>query len=153
MISFSDPYLHLHHALLLNRLRFAQIARNRPVEEVVRAFDGTIGVVEGSSYASFAATSFPRAKIVVFPDWEAVIKALDAGEIMAAYRDEFEIRRVLKKDPTAVLRLRVVTFTDLDDAIAIGVNVIDKELLDFVNRFLSERKEQLDVNALLRLAD
>ena len=150
MIGFSTPYIKLHRALLLNRVKFAIQARGRPVPDVVRSYDGTLGVVRNSSYATYAASNFPHAKVVAYPSWEALLKALDAGEVTAAYRDEFEVKHVLKRDPTASLRLRVVTLEDLDDVISIGVNVNAPTLLAFVNQFLAERSKNIDVTALLQ---
>ncbi|SDD62027.1 substrate-binding periplasmic protein [Paraburkholderia lycopersici] len=153
VIAFSSPYLRLNRALLLNRVKFAQLAHGRSVPEVVRSFDSTIGVVANSSYAGYVVNNFPRAQVRSYPTWDDVLKALNAGEITAAYRDEFEVKRVLKADPTASLRLRVVTLQDLEDTLAIGVNVNDVALLSFVNQFLSERSVKLDVSAVLQAAD
>jgi polar amino acid transport system substrate-binding protein len=150
VISFSTPYVRLNRALLLNRVKFAQLARGRSVPEVIRSYDGTIGVVANSSYADYVMTNFPGAKVLRYPTWGDVLKALNAGDVTAAYRDEFEVKRVLKIDPTASLRLRVVTLQDLDDTLAIGVNVDAPALLAFVNQFLGERSKKLDVNAILQ---
>ncbi|MEM5299321.1 ABC transporter substrate-binding protein [Burkholderia sp. JPY481] len=153
VIAFSSPYLRLNRALLLNRVKFAQLAHGRSVPEVVRSFDSTIGVVANSSYAGYVVNNFPHAQVRSYPTWDDVLKALNAGEITAAYRDEFEVKRVLKVDPTASLRLRVVTLQDLEDTLAIGVNVNDPALLSFVNQFLAERSVKLDVSAVLQAAD
>jgi ABC-type amino acid transport substrate-binding protein len=153
IISFSAPYVRLHRALLLNRVKFAQFARGRAVPDVIRSYDGTIGVVMNSSYSAYVQSNFPRARVSSYPTWPAVLKALDAGEITAAYRDEFEVKHVLKQDPTASLRLRVVTLEDLDDTIAIGVNVGAPALLAYVNQFLAERSTKLDVSALLQASN
>jgi polar amino acid transport system substrate-binding protein len=153
VIAFSSPYLRLNRALLLNRVKFAQLAHGRSVPEVVRSFDSTIGVVANSSYAGYVVNNFPHAQVRSYPTWDDVLKALNAGEITAAYRDEFEVKRVLKVDPTASLRLRVVTLQDLEDTLAIGVNVNDAALLSFVNQFLAERSVKLDVSAVLQAAD
>ncbi|MBB5425986.1 ABC-type amino acid transport substrate-binding protein [Paraburkholderia sp. JPY158] len=153
VIAFSSPYLRLNRALLLNRVKFAQLAHGRSVPEVVRSFDSTIGVVANSSYAGYVVNNFPHAQVRSYPTWDDVLKALNAGEVTAAYRDEFEVKRVLKVDPTASLRLRVVTLQDLEDTLAIGVNVNDPALLSFVNQFLAERSVKLDVSAVLQAAD
>lgn len=153
VIAFSTPYLRLNRALLLNRVKFAQIAHDRSVPEVVRSFDSSIGVVANSSYAAYVVSNFPHAQVHAYPTWDDVLKALNAGEITAAYRDEFEVKHVLKVDPTASLRLRVVTLQDLEDTLAVGVNVSDPALLAFVNQFLSERSVKLDVSAVLQAAD
>nr|WP_245965058.1 ABC transporter substrate-binding protein [Trinickia dinghuensis] len=153
IISFSTPYVRLHRALLLNRINFAQVAHGRPAPEVIRSYDSTIGVVMNSSYSQYVQTNFPNAKVKAYPSWDALLAGLDKGEVTAAYRDEFEVKHVLKSDPTASLKLRVVTLDDLDDPIAIGVNVSTPALLSFVNQFLAERSNKLDVKTLLQATD
>jgi polar amino acid transport system substrate-binding protein len=150
LISFSTPYVTLHRALLINRVKFAQLAHGRPVTEVIRAYDGTIGVVANSSYSDYVLANFPHAKVIGYPTWDGLLRALNAGDVTAAYRDEFEVKHVLKTDPTASLRLRVITLEDLDDTIAIGVNVSAPALLAFVNQFLVERSQKLDATTLLQ---
>ncbi|MFC6310933.1 ABC transporter substrate-binding protein, partial [Paraburkholderia dipogonis] len=153
VISFSAPYLSLKRSLLLNRVKFAQLAHGRPVPEVIRAYDGSIGVVANSSYAGYVTNNFPKAQVRSYPTWDAVLSALNAGEVTAAFRDEFEVKRVLKIDPTASLRLRVVTLQDLEDTLAIGVNVSEPTLLAFVNQFLAERNTKFDVGTVLQATD
>lgn len=148
-ISYSQPYLTLNRALLLNRLRFAALAHERPVTEAIRTFDGTIGVIASSSYEDYARRNFPRAQIVRYPSWSALIEAVKSGTVTAAYRDEFEIKRLLKSDPTIALTLRTVTLKDLTDTLAIGVRVDEPTVLAFTNEFLNERNARLDVNKLL----
>jgi polar amino acid transport system substrate-binding protein len=150
VISFSTPYLSLKRSLLLNRLKFAELAHGRGVPEVIRSYDGSIGVVANSSYASYVTTNFPKAEVRSYPTWESVLRALNIGEVTAAYRDEFEVKRVLKLDPTASLRFRVVTLQDLEDTLAIGVNVSEPTLLAFINQFLAERNTQFDVSTVLQ---
>ena len=150
VISFSTPYLSLKRSLLLNRVKFAQLAHGRGVPEVIRSYDGSIVVVAHSSYASYVVTNFPKAQVHSYPTWESVLRALNAGEVTAAYRDEFEVKRVLKLDPTASLRLRVVTLQDLEDTLAIGVNVSEPTLLAFINQFLAERSTKFDVSTVLQ---
>jgi ABC-type amino acid transport substrate-binding protein len=153
VISFSAPYLSLKRSLLLNRVKFAQLAHGRPVPEVIRAYDGSIGVVANSSYAGYVTNNFPKAQVRSYPTWDAVLSALNAGEVTSAFRDEFEVKRVLKIDPTASLRLRVVTLQDLEDTLAIGVNVSEPTLLAFVNQFLAERNTKFDVGTVLQATD
>lgn len=150
VVSFSAPYLSLKRALLLNRVKFAQLARGRSVPEVIRAYTGTIGVVAKSSYADYVMANFPQADVRQYPTWQAVLAALDSGEVTAAYRDEFEVKRVLKIDPTASLRLRVVTLQDLEDTLGMAVNASDQALLGFINLYLADRSERFDVNVVLQ---
>ena len=149
-MQFSDPYLSLKHALALNRVAFAQIARDRPVPEVVRNFKGSIGVIAKSSFADFAIQSFPKATIKAYASWPEVVKAVRSGEVSAAYRDEFEIKRLLKSDPAIALTLRTVTFKDMEDTLGIVVDIGDIALVNFINVYLAQRSDKLDIDRVLR---
>ena len=152
-IAFSDSYLTLNHSLILNRVKFAQLSRGRPLPEVIRNFDGSIGVIAKSSFADYARTNFPHAKVQEYATWNDVLVAVNKGEIVSAYRDEFEVKRVLKADPTVSLVLRTVTLKDLEDTLGIGVAVTDTTLLAYVNQFLAQRAEKLDIQKVLQALD
>ncbi len=149
VISFSQPYLSLNHALILNRVKFAQFARDRALPDVIRGFGGTVGVIAKSSFADYAKRNFPNAKVIEYPGWGDVLKALDKGEVIGAYRDEFEVKRILKIDPTASLVLRTVTFKDLEDTLGIAVGIGDPVLLAFINEFLAQRSDKLTTTKVL----
>lgn len=150
-VLFSDPYLSLNHALILNRLEFAKLARKRPLPTVLRNFTGTLGVIADSSFVDFAKQNFPKAKIVTYPNWDQVIEAVKKGDVVGAYRDEFEIRRILKSDPKLALTMRTVTIKDMQDQLCIAVGVGSPTLHAFVNQFLSQRTEKLTVDSVLSL--
>lgn len=149
VISFTQPYLSLNHALILNRVKFAQFARERALPEVIRGFTGSVGVIAKSSFSDYAKRNFANAKIVEYPGWGDVLKALERGEVIGAYRDEFEIKRILKSDPRASLVLRTVTFKDLEDTLGIAVGISDPVLLAFINEFLAQRSDKLTINKVL----
>lgn len=150
VIRFSKPYVNLKRALLLDRVEFARLANGRSTSEVIRGYDGTIGILAGSAYADYAADNFPKATVRPYTTWDALLEALRTGAVTAAYRDEFDIKRVLEADPQAALRLRIVTLQDLDDPFAIGVSLSEPTLLAFVNQFLADRAVRLDAAALLQ---
>lgn len=149
VVRFSTPYINLRRALLINRVSFAELAKGRALPEVVRDYRGTIGVVAGSAYAEYVRNDFPAARVRTYPSWPATLDALSAGAVSAVYRDELAIKLVMQDDPTAPIRLRVATFDDLTDALAVGVPVSAPTLLAFVNQFLAERNKRLDVKSLL----
>lgn len=148
-VHFSTPYLMLNHGFILNRVRFAEYARDRTLPVAIRQFKGTVGMIAKSSWTDYAKRYFPNAEIKEYPTWAEVLKAVEKGEIMAAYRDEFEVKRVLRADPTASLTMRTVTFKDLDDALAIAVGLQDDALLDYVNLYLSQSNKKLTIDKVL----
>ena len=148
-VHFSTPYLTLNHGFILNRVRFAEYARDRTLPVAIRQFKGTIGVIAKSAFADYGRRYFPNAEVKEFASWADVFKAVEKGEIMAAYRDEFEVKRVLRADPTASLTLRTVTFKDLDDALGIAVGLTDDTLLDYVNLYLGQSNKKLTIDKVL----
>ena len=135
-ISYSRPYAQLSHALIINRVRFAVLSNGRQPEEVVRSFDGELGVIGGSSFEYYARTNFTKAKVRTFLSWQELVAAVREGRVDAAYRDDLEIKRLLQQDPSLTILARSVTLTDLTDTIAIGVRRGSPDLLEFIDLFL-----------------
>ena len=152
-IAFSNPYLTLNHALVLNRVKFAQLAQGRSLPEVIRSFDGSMGVIAKSSFSSYASTNFPKAKRYEYASWADAQLAVSKGEVVSAYRDEFEVKRLLRADPSLALVLRTVTLKDLEDTLGIGVAISDTSLLAYVNLFLAQRSDKLDIDKVLQALD
>ena len=150
VVRFSEPYVEFNHALLLNRVKFAQLARGEDASSVIRSFKAKMGVIGQSAFADFASHHFPDAQLVAYPDWEALIEAVTRGEVVAAYRDQFEINRVLAQHPSLVLSLRTVVFNDLKDAIAVAVGYNDANLLALVNLYLSQNPQKQRIATRLK---
>lgn len=138
-VLFSNPYITLPHALLINRLKFAQIAEGRSVLEVMQTYSDTIGVIANSSFVGYAKTYFPRAKFVEFVTWNELVDAVTRGKVTAAYRDAFEVKRVFKVNPDLVLTVRSVMIEDVKDTIGIAVNSNSLLLLNFLNLYLEQK--------------
>jgi polar amino acid transport system substrate-binding protein len=138
-VLFSTPYITLPHAMLVNRLRFAQISAGKPVAEVMQNYTDTIGVIANSSFVGFAKTYFPKAKIVEFETWDLVVDAVAKGKVTTAYRDAFEVKRIFKVKPDLVLTVRSVMIEDIKDTIGIAVNRNNYLLLNFLNLFLEQK--------------
>jgi hypothetical protein len=149
-VRFSNPYLRLDHALLINRLAFAHLALGQSVPLAVRDFKGSIGVLGGSSYEEFAKRNFPQATVVPYPSWPLLVAAAQKGEVVAAYRDAIEVSTAMKADPSLALTMRTVRFTDLHSSICVVVGPRDNMLLAFVNEVLANQTVPLTVTALLK---
>jgi ABC-type amino acid transport substrate-binding protein len=150
MVHFSNTYMRLGHALLINRIRFAEVAGDRPLPEVIRNFTGTISVIAGSSWEEFGRRNFPKAKLVSYPTWTEAVDAAKKGDVVAAYRDELEVMQIVNKDPSLALTLRTVTFNDLESPLSIMVGIRDQTLLSFVNEVIAQRAEKPTVSSMLK---
>lgn len=138
-VLFSTPYITLPHAMLVNRLRFAQISGGKSIAEVMQNYTDTIGVIANSSFVGFAKTYFPKARIVEMETWDMVVDAVAKGKVTMAYRDAFEVKRIFKVNPDLVLTVRSVMIEDIKDTIGIAVNQKNYLLLNFLNLFLEQK--------------
>ncbi|KAB8044241.1 substrate-binding periplasmic protein [Janthinobacterium aquaticum] len=150
IVHFSDVYMRLGHALLINRMRFAEMAGDQPLPQVIRNFSGRLGVIGNSAWVEFGQRNFPQAKLVSYPTWADVIKAVKQGEVVAAYRDELEVMQILRADPGLALSLRTVTFDDLDSSQRIMVGIGDDTLLAFINEVIAQRGEKPTASSVLK---
>jgi len=149
-VQFSDPYMRLEHSLLVNRLAFANVAREQSVSQAVRNFTGTIGVLAGSAWEEFARRNFVYAKVVPYATWPKAVEAAKRGEVVAAYRDAIEVRTIMKADPSLALTMRTVSFSDLQSVLCVMVGSRDNMLLAFVNEIVANQTEVPTVSALLQ---
>lgn len=149
LVRFTEPYIVLRQALLLNRLQLAEEVSEEKIPSFIRSFTGKMGVVANSSYLVFAQRNFPEAQIVEFPTWEQVVEAVFSGDILAAYRDELEIKKIIKARPDSALRLKTVVLTDTEDNIAIAVNWKSEQLLYWTNLYLQSLKLNYTAESLL----
>ena len=147
-VKFSTPYMVFKQGLLFNRLQLAKVASESEVNNFVRNYKGTIGVIANSSYANYAKTNFPHATIKEFKTWDDAVQALINGEVLSVYRDELEIKKVLSSIPQSSLTLKPIYLKDLTDPIAIAVGRDNSQLLYWVNFFL-ENQKQMTADELL----
>ena len=149
-VVFSDAYVQLHRAMLVNRLQLAQLAHGDDVVPRIQHFDAKLGVIKGSSYIDYARVAFPKAQLVEYPDWATEVAAARKGDIVAAFRDELEIKNVLEHDPGAALVFQSVIFSDSIDSIAIASPYDDTTLRSLVNQYLdAAHLRDLPVDAIL----
>ena len=148
-VRFSEPYLTLRHALLFNRSAIAREANGRPPSVVLQRYQGRIGVIAGSAYVDFAKTNFPEATVVKAPTWDDVIASLLAGQVDAIYRDEFEIRRIVKISPALNVQFGTAAIIDQNALLSIAICDTCSKLQELINYHLGRTKNNITLKALL----
>jgi len=132
-VRFSQPYVTLRHALLFDRAAIARAAAGRHPAAVLQKFKGRIGVIGGSAYVDFASRNFPEATVWEARNWNDAIASLLSGRVDAVYRDEFEIRRVLKNRPALNVRLGSAAIIDQNAFLSIAICDTCSKLQEFIN--------------------
>jgi len=146
---FSEPYLNLRQGLLVNRLALAQTARGNNMTEMIRNLKGKIGVIEGSSYEGFAKQKFSEATVVGYASWPEVVQAVTSGAVLAAYRDELEVKKIVLSQPDAALQFQTIALTDTQDPLSVVLPWDSEHLLAFVNQYLESSGLNYTTDSLL----
>ncbi|WP_071518577.1 transporter substrate-binding domain-containing protein [Geitlerinema sp. PCC 9228] len=139
-VRFSQPYIRMRQGLLVNRLQLERAAKNQNKAELIQSLAGQkIGVIQNSQFVRYAKNWFPEASIEEFPTWDEVVAAARKGEIMAAFRDEIEVKKIILNRPQESLAFTTVAFTDTQDLIAIALPWNYTHLWNFVNTYLTHQ--------------
>lgn len=148
-VLFTQPYIRLRLGMLVNRLQLAQTVKGRNPEDFLRRIDGRIGVIKGASGATYARQFYPAAEIVEITGWDNVVDAAMQGQVLAAFRDELEVKRIIRGRPEAMLKLQTVILKDTLDEKAIAVPPGRVQWRDWLDIFLDQRKLNLSAESLL----
>lgn len=150
LVSFSEPYVTLKEGLLINRVSLANLTtRSMNEVEIIRNLQGKIGVIKGSSYVDFAKRRFPRADVVELESWEKVIDSTIQGDVVAAYRDEFAIKKTVLSNPELSLSLQTVVILDTKDNISVALPWDSLHLAEFVSQAFETLNIQYSADTLL----
>ena len=148
-VRFSDPYIKLKQAMIINRLWLSQNSQGKEVYEVLRNFNGKVSFIRNSSYDTFARINFPKAVYTPEDSWDTIINNVTNGTIAAGYRDEFEIKKISFEKPEAAITTKTVTISDSIDNIAVAVNVNSPQLLSIVNYVIKNEYSNIDTKKLM----
>jgi ABC-type amino acid transport substrate-binding protein len=149
VVRFSDPYIKLRQSLVINRLWLSQNSQGREVYQVIRDFNGKISFIRNSSYDTFARINFPNAQFLPEDKWDVIIDKVIRGDIAAAYRDEFEIKKISFEKPEAAISTKTITISDSVDNIAVAVHPKSIQLLSIVNYVIKNEYNNIDTKKLM----
>jgi len=149
VVRFSDPYVKLRQSLIVNRLWLSQNSQGKETYQVIRDFNGKISFVKNSSYDTFARINFPKAQFLPEEKWDVIIDKVTRGDIAAAYRDEFEIKKISFEKPDAAISTKTITIADSSDYIAVAVHPKSIQLLSIVNYVIKNEYNNIDTKKLM----
>jgi polar amino acid transport system substrate-binding protein len=134
-VAYTQPYVTLPQALLVNRLKLARLGGDQPPLQRLNTSSVRIGTLAESSYIGFAHAAFPAAQVISYSHWDAAMEALQKGEIHAVMFDALLCKRSLLTKPQLALNIQLL-ITERPDPIAMAVNWHDRELLQWLNIYI-----------------
>ena len=147
-VLFTEPYVNLHQSLLINRLALLKQLNGRSQEETIQQLSGKIGVVAKSSYIDYA-KHFKNMEVVGYPTWSEAVNAVHEGKITAAFRDEAEIKIILRDKPEMALALLSVVLKDADDRKGIAVAMDHNKLKNLLNYYIKSLNINLTADKIV----
>ncbi|OUM99166.1 MAG: hypothetical protein BAA02_01695 [Paenibacillaceae bacterium ZCTH02-B3] len=122
-VLFSEPYLSLRQALLVNRMRLAALKTRQMTDpiELLRTNPVEIGAMAGTSYMEFAREIFHASEVVPYDSRERMLEDVRRGDIAAAFYDEFEFQRHINEFPDVLLDLQFVVLEGRKDNLAVAI--------------------------------
>jgi polar amino acid transport system substrate-binding protein len=140
-VNFSDPYLSLHQALLVNRIKAIQLKLEDNPITALNQPSATIAVLANSSYVTFAKNYYPKATIIPYNNLAQAMLDVKNGNILTVLFDEIQIKNWLDKHPEAHLYVQMLILEKQIDPIAIAIPWQNTHFLRWVNLYLSILKE------------
>lgn len=138
-VRFSDTYLTLHRALIINRLALARLGKEgRNITAVLNEKNIRIGAVAGCAYIDFVREDFPRAEIVPVDTWDTLAQDVIEGKILAAYYDDVQIKMWLRANPEKALYAQSEVRSEAVDPLAFAVHWKSNQLIAWLNLYLQK---------------
>lgn len=150
---YTQPYIVFQQALLVNRLKLAELGASDSSSDALELVIGTnekIGVRAATSYVEYARFLFPNARIISFDSMKDLMTAVQQGDLLAAFYDENELRSAINSEPKLSVYTKLFVFKDRVDPIGIAVAPKDEQLLAWLNIYLDHVKKDLDIDRVLR---
>lgn len=149
-VAFTRPYVVLHTGMLLNRLFLAKYPEDSTLLGILNHKTVKIGVKAGTSWVRYVSELFPKAVIKEYPAWDPdVIAAVRKGDVMAAYADEIEIKKVMIAKPDVAIELKTIILKDISDPIAMAVPWDSFRLLQWLNTYMDMAKVHMTADRIL----
>lgn len=149
-VNFSQPYVRLHHALLINRVMAQRAGGKRPLSEWLNEPGIKIGTIAASSYMDFAFKDYPNAQVIGYDSFDEAAAATVKGDLHAVIFDNSLISLWVEDHPEEVLYVRTRILYDKTDPICVVVNWRDTHLLNWVNAYLQTLEADGRLPALRR---
>ncbi len=149
-VRFTEPYITLNLALLINRLTAAQEKKGQDITEILKNMDDKIGVLGASSHVGYVKGIFPEAAIEQYKSFDPdIIEAVVKGDVFAGFFDELDMKRAIRERPVLSLKLQMVVLKNREDLIAMAVPWDSTHFLSWLNLYLKKLKLDLTADKLL----
>lgn len=150
IIRYTGRYVNMGKAILINRVQLEKIGskRDQTVEQIFQIPGAKIAVIGGSSFERFAKRIFPKTETVPYKTWDEVVDAVIKGEVLGAFRDEWEIRKIIDDRPDAPITVQAIIIKNEVDPIEMIVSWNSVQLAHFIDKYIQVNNINYNVPGL-----
>ncbi|MEC9281082.1 MAG: ABC transporter substrate-binding protein [Bdellovibrionota bacterium] len=136
-VLFSNPYVKLPLGVVFNRLSFVNSGNRLDVESFNHK-SLKVGVFQGSSFAQYIDTRFPKAKKIFFQDREEIYKAIASKKVDFTMVDNQIIKTWQTLMPSLNIKTATYMVPDAFDMIGVAVASENYRLKAWIDIFFME---------------
>lgn len=148
-VLFTKPYIKLRKGLLVNRVLLQRQLDGRTKEEAIKNLTGKIGVIGKSSYVDYAKHRFHNMELVEYRSWGEIVEAVINQDVVAGFRDEAEIKRVIRDNTDNAVTLLTVVLKGDHDPKGIAVSWDSTHLKSALEFYIDSLGLDLSANKVL----
>lgn len=150
-VLYTDPYLVLNQALLINRIQLAKTGKEKrdPVE-LVNQFHTPVGVMKGTSYVTYAKDLLSGADIKPYEDPAQMMADVESGKLFACFYDENEVKKYIYEKPERSIMLQIAILQNRKDPIAMAAPPEDEHFVRWLNLYLELKGVHPNLDTILK---
>lgn len=143
-VLYTDPYIKLRTGILVSRSFAAQ--NNITEKNLLHALnrkDAIFIAERGGSFFEFTRNVFPNVKLIDAPSRDEMYKSLVERRVDAVYNEEYLIKVFFKKYPGQAIYFKPIYLENTEDHIAIAIPPDAYNLKEWLNLYLTFRREKI----------
>lgn len=143
-VLYTEPYIKLRTGILISRSFAAQnnITEKNLLRELNRK-NATFIAERGGSFFEFTRNVFPNVKLIDAPSRNEMYKSLVERKVDAVYNEEYLIKVFFKKHPGQAIYFKPIYLENTEDHIAIAIPPDAYNLKEWLNLYLTFRREKV----------
>ncbi|MEW5726099.1 MAG: transporter substrate-binding domain-containing protein, partial [Thermodesulfobacteriota bacterium] len=137
LTSFCHPYLRVSYALMINRLKLAELGGLvEPVAVLTDTPCLKIGALDRPAYEEYVHQLFPGSKVILYQDLAELMREVASGRLIAGFCDEIESKTAFTLFPRLGVDVRLVVLRQTQDEVALAVNWRYDHFRAWINLYL-----------------
>jgi len=143
-VDFSQPYVKLPLALLVNRKEMLRMRKNESLDNFLRHYDGPLMLPRATCRIEQVKAIFPKAQLIFSKNRGEVENLIRQRKLVAYFDDPIIIRSMMQTDVGSHLFYQRVILEDTVDDVCIALQPNCPRLKFYLDRFLEQYMHRIN---------